>query len=343
MPLPSEQSYREFLRLAFAYLTNPGPVRPNAGLAVNRLYRLYCYYDSNPLVPPKVPLADAQLCQAMIDLITNANTGGINRFIRIQDDNFSVMNQATVLGQYQNWQQNNIALTDRQAIIALTSYLHVYPTATQWPDHNTNQLTRPRGLPRNNDWRIGINVKPRRIATVAQNLLPLMDYREDVDHIKFAAPGMAGKPDSVIIFLRRRRRTYLQFRGFVQNAVNPQHILAKFLPMWNEFAAGLGDAAEPPRRDFSFGTYRCILAYLAFPVHGTEAAALSFPQYLDSVDDMFERFGIPRYIPHEQGRLYIPPVDAALQRRLMAAKALYDGKSFDAYQDSRLDVYNSQL
>lgn len=348
MALSSDQSYQDFLRQAFFHLTNPGPVRPDAGLAVRNLYHLYCYYDSNPMIPAKAPLADNDLYRAMIELLEAANFENKKHIIRVQHTppnqnvTFSIMDQDKALLQYGNLSRSS-DITYQLAITAMKSYLHVYPSDTRRLDQNTNELSRPIGRSGIIDWRIGINVDPISIAAAVLKFLPVVDKYPDIHHIKFAAPAFATKSDSIIFYLRKQPNTYKTIRKAVKQASQNLKIQPKFAPMWNEFAAGLGEAADAPRRDLSFGIYRCILAYLAFPVSRIEAAALSFPQYLDSVDDMFERFGIPRYMPHEQGRLYIPPVDAALQRRFMVAKALYDGKSFDAYQDSKLFVHKSEL
>ena len=346
MPLPSDQSYKDFISSAYTYLTNPGPVRPSDGVAVSKLYRLYSRYDSNPTVAAKVALVGDPLYQAMVAFIGNANIGA-NRIIRVQSDKWRVMDQAKVLKQYQNPPQGSPGAMKRQARKALGSYLHIYPDGTKRKGRKS--VTLPAGRPGvplpdgsrdpnhpPNNWRIGINVEPGSMTAAVAALMDIMDNNADINHIKFSAPGTAGKPDSVIIYMRKRDDSYAGIRTAVQNAVAGLNIQHKFSPMWNEFADGFGEAAEPPKGGSSFGTYRCILAYLAYRRPSSKAATLSPSEYLARVDQIFGIFGIPLFEPHKQGSVIIPPYNRSFHDRFMKARALSKGKAADHYLNDQL-------
>ena len=332
MPRPSDQSYQDFVRAAFSYLVNPGPVPPDAGLAVSELYDCYADYDPDPTVRAKRALTGNRLYGALVDFITNV--GG--RIIRVQNDDWSVLDQPAALVQYRNPPLGGIRALPTQARKALTSYLHVYPTGTQRVALDSNKLIRPANRPTTNNWRIGINVKPRYIARAAQALVGIMDANRHIDHIKFSAPGSARKPDSVIIYMRKRTATYGTIKAAVQTAIPVRYVQPKFSPMWNEFADGFAEAAEAPIHGGSFGTFRCILAYLAYPRRASTAASLSLSDYQKRADETFELFGIPLFEPHKQGRLYRPPFNDPIRKRFMRAYALHKGKAANRYRNRQL-------
>ena len=341
MPIPSDQSYQDFVRSAFSILTNLGPALPNAGVTVSCLYQLYCYYNSNPNIQAKVPLAGTQLYQATFDLLVNSHTDDKYRFIRIQDDDLSVMDQPAALQQYGSLVQNsNVITTNQPAITALTSYLHIYPDGTKWPDRNTNKLKRPNNRGGIINWRFGINVVPNSIAAAVKALMPILDQYPEIDHIKFSAPGRANKLDSVIIYLLKPANTDNTIKQAVQQAITNANVQIQlnFSPMWNEYANGYGEAAEAPTNGYSFGMFRCILAYLAYPRRPSTAATLSLQDYQARVDKTFETFGIPLFAPHEQGQLLAPPYNHPIRIRFMRALALYRNLRANAFQNLQLTV-----
>lgn len=335
MPRPSYQSYQDFVRTAFAYLEDPGPIRPDDALAVSDLYHLYSNYDSRPWIAAKVPLAGVPLYQAMIAFINNANNTDPNRIIRVQSDKWRVLDKAAALIHYNNPPPGGPGLS-AQAQTAMTSYLHVYPTGTQRRSPNSKHLIAPQNHNYVNNWRIGINVVPGSIAAAVLALMPILDANRHIGHIKFSAPGTAGKPDSVIIYLRKRTATYGAIKAAVQQAIPVVNVQAKFSPMWSEFADGFGEAAEPPKNGGSFGTYRCILAYLAYPRSASTAATLSPSDYLARVDQTFGIFGIPLFEPQKQGRLPSPPYNSSIRKRFMRARALHKGKPTNHFHKTKL-------
>ena len=335
MPRPSYQSYQDFVRTAFAYLEDPGPVRLDDALAVHDLYDLYASYDPDPTVPAKVRLVGNPLYQAMIAFINNANNADPNRIIRVQSDDWSIMDKAAALAFYNNPPPGGPALS-AQARTALTSYLHVYPAGTTRRAPGSNHLNRAQNRRGDNNWRIGINVLPGSIAAAVLALMPIMNANRHIDHIKFSAPGTAGKPDSVIIYMRKRTATYDTIKGAVQAAIPIGNVQAIFSPMWNEFAPGFAEAAEPPKNGGSFGTYRCILAYLAYPRHPSTAATLRPSDYLARVDQTFGIFGIPLVEPHKQEPLVEPPYDSSIRKRFMRARALHKGKPTNHFHKTKL-------
>ena len=343
MPIPSDQSYGDFVQLAFYYLINPGPVQPNAGVAVSVLYNLYCHYTPYLNIQAKVPLAGDELYWAMIEILDAAELNNRERIIRVQHKplnqpvTLSVMDQPRAHQQYGTLALNNtITNTYPLAETALTSYLHVYPAGTQRQAPDSNALNYPQDRPVTSNWRIGINVLPGSIAAAVEALMPIMHTYKDIHHIKFSAPGRANKSDSAIIYLRKETATYNTIKGNVQQAMTNVEIQPKFSPMWNEFADGYGEAAEAPTNGFSFGVFRCILAYLAIPRRPSTAATLTLSGYLARVDETFETFGIPLFAPHEQGPLWAPPYNHPIRLRFMRALALYSNLPADTFQNLQL-------
>lgn len=344
MPILSDQSYQEFVQLlAFPYLVNPGPVEPNAGVAVSNLYRGYCYYTPSPNIQAKVALAGNELYMAMIALLDATYSDNKNRIIRVQHTppgrtaTLSVMDRQRASDQYGNLLQHP-TITYPLAETALTSYLHVYPSGTTQVTTGSDNLSRATNRPPTNNWRIGINVVPGSMAAAVEALMPIMYDFEDIDHIKFLAPGRANKSDSVIIFLVKDPDTYDLTKQAVLQAMEEAQveIQPKFSPMWNEFADGYGEAAEAPINGYSFGVFRCILAYLASPRRPSTAAILTQWDYQARVDKTFETFGIPLFAPHEQGQLIVPPYNGLIRKRFMKARALYENLPADAFQNLQL-------
>lgn len=332
MPVSADQSYQDFVKESFDYFLNPVD-HPHvyAGRTIRELYGRYAGYDSDPTLPAKIPLAGNALYTDLDNFITNVGA----RIIRVQRDHWNIMNKAAVQTEYQNRIGGGHAALSNSARRARDTYLHVYPTGTVGvlPKNVTPPPARAGITP---NWRIGINVEPNSIAAAAQALMGLMDAQIDIGHIKFSAPGMAGKPDSVIVYLRKRRQTYATIRAAVQLAVAGLNIQQKFSPIWNEFVPGLGEASEPPKNGGSFGTFRCTLAYLAYPQLRSAARTLSLSEYQDRIDDTFEIFGIPRFHPNEQGPLGSPPYDDVWRRKFMRAFASYKGVYPNEYKNRQL-------
>ncbi len=290
----------------------------------------------DPTIAAKVGLVGNPLYLAMVAFINNATNIDPNRIIRIQSDDHSIMDQVAVLQEYNNPPPGSPAAMNRQARKALSTYLHVYPAGTQRQAPNSNKLIAPANRNYTNNWRIGINVLPGSIAPAVLALMPILDANRHIGHIKFSAPGLAGKPDSVIIYMRKRRATYDTIKGAVQAAIPAANVQATFSPMWNEYEPGFAEAAEPPKYGGGFGTYRCILAYLAYPRQPSTAATLRPSDYLARVDQTFGIFGIPLFEPHKQGPLLEPPYDSHIRKRFMRAYALHKGKSTNRYRKRHL-------
>ncbi|SME91307.1 hypothetical protein SAMN06265365_101392 [Tistlia consotensis] len=322
MTIGSIESFGAFRKAAFDYLTGAGPLNPQANVA--QLYNRYSTYD--PLgLPAKAALVNAPLYQALVAFIDAAGT----RIVRVQSDRWSVLDKATARAAYlQRAAGNNVALSN-QASRARTSYLHVYPTGTTNPSANRVQFAEGRAT--DNDWRIGINVKPADIATAAQRLLPLMDGVSQINHMKFTAPGAAGKPDSVIVYLRRDV-SYPLIRSAVQGALGGIVLQGSFSPMWNEVADGFAEAAEPPEGGGSFGNYRSTLAFLAWDIASDfGSAAPPRGDYYAVLREVFRDFGIPPNAPQEQEPVGTAPGWANLQKLFFQISARVDGQPLDAY------------
>lgn len=344
MPRSSDQSYQDFVQIAFAYFVGlVNPANPNAGRSARALYRRYSRYHPDPLIAPKVPLAGDPLYTALSNLINNVG----NREIRVQSDDWKVMNKAAVRQEYQNRLAGQLNPFTGSAAATQRSYLHVYPTGTvaTLPASVTLPAGRPGAaplgggggpnLPRNN-WRIGINVEPGSMAAAVAALVGIMDNNAEINHIKFAAPGTAGKPDSVIIYMRKSDNTYAGIRAAVQNAVAGLNIQHKFSPMWDEISDGFAEAAEPPKGGSSFGGYRCNLAALAYLDLLASGVGVNINNYLAYTDITFSIFGIPAHSPHRQGPLNDPLYDDQMRRAFMQVLALKERQAANAYQTRQL-------
>ncbi len=344
MPRPSYQSYEDFVRIAFAYFVGlANPAHPNAGRSARALYRRYSSYHPDPLIAPKVPLAGDPLYTALSNLINNIG----NHVVRVQSDDWNLLDNAAVRQEYQSRLGGQLNPLSRSALATQSSYLHVYPTGTvaTAPDSVTLPAGRPGAapigggggpdLPRNN-WRIGINVEPSSMAAAVAALVGIMDNNADINHIKFAAPGTAGKPDSVIIYLRKSDNTYAGIRDAVEAAVAGLNIQHKFSPMWNEIANGFAEAAEPPKGGSSFGGYRCNLAVLAYLELLAAGVNVTINNYLAYMQRTFSIFGIPVQLPHRQGPLDDPLYDNQMRRRFMQVLALKKRRAANRYQNRQL-------
>ncbi len=87
--------------------------------------------------------------------------------------------------------------------------------------------------------------------------------------------------------------------------------------MWNEFVDGYAEAAEPPRGGGSFGTFRCILAYLGYDYLLASGDGSTINNYLAWTDTIFEIFGISQFSPHDQGPLNNPLYDNQMRLEYM--------------------------
>lgn len=345
MPRPSDQSYQDFVQIAFGHFTGLiNPMNPNAGASARALYTLYAGYHPNLQVAPKVPLVGNALYTALDNLINNVG----NRVIRVQSDSLKVMDNAGVRQEYQNRLAGQLNPFTGSADATQWSYLHVYPTGTTGTA-GQRPITLPAGRPGvrlsngqpdpnypPNNWRIGVNVEPNSMAAAVAALMLIMDNNVDINHIKFSAPGTAGKPDSVIVYLRKKGLTYLGIRGLVQAAVGLLNIQHKFSPMWNEFVDGFAEAAEPPIGGGSFGSFRCNLAVLAYYYLLDSGDGLTINNYLAWTDTIFEIFGIPQFSPHDQGPLNDPLYDNQMRLEFMQVLALKKRQAANAYQNRQL-------
>lgn len=344
-PVSSNESYLAFVMEAYTYLKGRLDKPPLMhSKKILQLYNLYCDYDSNKNAGVKVRLKDQDLYKNLLLFFTATGKRPIN----VQSVSWTPLLDISELKKDLQIQIDSKPPPKLPETVSgvLDSYLHVYPIGTEISKYGYVTQTKYR---RAGNWRIGINVKPTSIAMAASRLMDILDNNKVIDHIKFESPDVVGKPDSVIIYLSKggkhgaNKNEYARIRTLIQNAFTPGkndiksiEVLPKFAPMWNEFKPGIAEAAEPPRYGGSFGTYRCILTYLAFPKHKDKAAKLTEDAYLDRVGDVFEIFGIPDDSPHEQGPLTEPPFDKAVQTTFLTAKALYEGKSRTAYQNYKL-------
>jgi len=322
MPIGALQSFGAFRASAFNHLSVAGS--PTVQQSIAQLYDIYSSYD--PLgLPAKQPLQGPALYREMTDFVDNVG----NRFVRVQSDAWSILDKPLARKQYVRKALDDNTVLGQQAQRATRSYLHVYPMGTTNPSGNS--IAYAPGRTTANNWRIGINVKPDDIALAARRLLPVADRFNNINHIKFSAPALATKPDSVIVYLRQAA-DYAVIRGEVVQALQGLSLQGSFSPMWNEITAGLAEAAEPPRRGGSFGTYRCLVTHLAWQYANVLAGRVPpRTDFYEVLGYLFDSFGVPQLSPQSQRQVGGAAGWAELQKLFFQASALYDGRSLQDY------------
>ncbi|HEY9080455.1 hypothetical protein [Magnetovibrio sp.] len=342
-PRTSAASYALFKQRAWAELTQPATAAMNTGQKSTQLYR-NCYTPLLDAVPAKVPLAGRDLLTAMQTLLFNAgltNAGNARR-VHIQGGN-DLTNVERL--EYEAWSDylGHWAITrllccclvsepedlSANAIAGQRGYLHIYAAG---------------GRVENNNWRVAFNIHPVDIPAAVGAVCPILDANADIGHFKVSAPGSASKPDSLIVYMRRRAATYAGIRAALVTALQNLQIQQTFAPMWEEFQLGMAEAAEPPRVTWptaghgisiSFGRFRCLVTAIAFEtalaqVAGGVLGNLTQPQFDARVDLAFPIYGMPIATPHDQNQLALAANNADNQA-FMQAFALYKNRAANTY------------
>ena len=316
-PRTSAASYALFKTCAWNQLSNPA----NAGGTLDQKTTLLynnCYTPSlDPALPPKVALQRRALYLQMNGIFTAI--GGGRQVRRQRNGAWPVLNAGNLAAEYQAWADwewwepisyitcrlipnPQPAALSHNAQRSMGAYLHIYATG---------------GRVENNNWRIAFNILPQNIAAAVAAMCPVLDANADIGHFKVSAPGTVGKPDSLIVYMRRNAGTYAGIRAAVIGAVGGLGMQATFAPMWDEFALGQGEGGEPPRvawtsggvarrGGFSFGKYRCFLTAKAFNdalANAGGLAHLTQVAFNTEVDQVFQNFGLPPANPEDQQQL----------------------------------------
>jgi len=286
----SVQSYDTFKGWALPVL------QANAARSVrtktNALYQL-CYTRSqHPNLPPKTPLRNQDLLCGLLGVCSGVG----NHKVRAQKS--GTMNVGGCAMEYRRaLAEPGIVLSDL-AFGARRDYLHVYAL--------NNRVEA-------NNWRVAANVDPVDIAEAARRQTQVLDQFANAGHFKVTAPGGAGKPDSMIMYMQKDG-AYAATRDAVVGALEGLSIQETFAPMWDELAPGVAVGAEPPKIQnvggSSFGSYRCLLTSMAFdwavqnhvPGHPEN---LTVGDFENAVDAYFNRYGVPVAAPHDQYQLEI--------------------------------------
>lgn len=312
----SQQSYADFVPAAFRQME--WGFTGDAGQDISQLYGLYKTYNPTH-VAPKVPLTDDALDNEMVGLM---GAFGV-RTVSVQGRG-QIPDNADFATFYTNGGGGLSNAEQRLANYARGGYLHVTPT------DGRNVL---------NNWRIGLNIHPENMSRMAGKLMTIMDnYNLDIKKIKFLGPRSVSKPDSAIIYMRRRDATYDQIKADVRTAVveglnetGNDMLQLCFSPLWNEFSPGMAEAAEPPTNGGSFGTYRCIILWLSYFLgRNLVGDGFDLNDFRDSIDVAAAHYGFDENRPHWQDQL-----DAACtqeDKELFArAYALHKGHERDYY------------
>ncbi len=345
VPITAAQSYQAFKTSCWTYLsgfngTAIGALNHQAHMA--HIYQnIYSAYNGhNIVVPAKVALAGNNLYWQMIDILAATNGAAVpapppgvvhpgpvvgydspdplvDNEVRIQTGNHWPRLQGdaakNALITYYYGMIGGVAPVDPgNADRATRRYLHIYP----------NPL-RGALVP---NWRIGFNVPPDEMAEAVRRLIPVMQAQANIGHIKFAAPTMVTKPDSVIVYMRRGAAgaadpAYVTTLAAVRNAVLPPlplpgpnapaplNLVHQFGPIWEEFVEGAAEASEPPRSGGSFGSFRSILAYQAYLLTRKQFCRIrqNAGNYGATTDTLYNHFGIPAAAnPQNQNALAQP-------------------------------------
>lgn len=276
MTISSLDSYRDFVRSAWQYLARPETDRVPLRNVLKVLYNAAAGYNPNGVADKKRLIARdlyaalAAYCRAIQGKRARLQLSGPWR--DVTDD----------LGAYADYYEAVLGSgqpkPNPEAMDLATRYLHVYPAE-----------------PAKNDWRLGLNVEPRSMASAAKALVPLLDKFPDIGHMKFFGPGAAGKANSVIVYLRKTER-YNRLRNAVLDAVKGLAIQPRVGAMWNEIGDGIGEASEPPRA--SFTQYRCLAIYAAFLAYSETAGPHSWSDFKAALNTVLPAFGIDPRAPH---------------------------------------------
>ncbi|MEG3619670.1 hypothetical protein V5T82_14480 [Magnetovibrio sp. PR-2] len=342
-PRTSAASFALFKTCAWNQLSNPANAGGTFRHKAKTLLYDNCYTPSlDPALPPKVALQNRALYLQMQGIFTAVGAG---RQIRRQRNGaWPVLNAANLATEYQAWADwewwetitwltcglvanPQPAALSHNAQRAMGAYLHVYATG---------------GRVENNNWRIAFNILPQNIAAAVAAMCPVLDGNADIGHFKVSAPGTVGKPDSLIVYMRNNPATYAGIRAAILGAVGGLGMQATFAPMWEEFALGQGEGGEPPRvawngganrSSISFGTYRCILAVMAFDTALANAGGLgglTQVAFDGQVDQVFQNYGLAPANPHDQQALNFA-AGQALNDAFMTAYAGYRGVAGNTY------------
>lgn len=336
-PVTSVQSYATFKGWALPVLQTYA--NRSVKTKSDALYK-YCYTRTqHPGLAAKQILNNRDLMMGMLSLAM-----GVNQHKVRAQKNWQTLNVAGCAMEYQRTlQEPGIVLSD-QALNATRDYLHVYPANGRVEDNN---------------WRIAANVWPIDIPEVARRMCQVSDQFANAGHFKVTGPGAAGKPDSIILYMTKDI-AYNATNAAVLAALQDLNIQETFAPMWNELAPGIAVGAEPPKVQGasgpSFGSYRCLLTTMAFNdavanLAGGIAANLTAPQFSQTVDAYFDRYGVPAIAPHDQFQIVIGVAPNPLAPRTsyitqqnwddyLTAYAQSKGKPDDTYTNANAGVEN---
>lgn len=353
LPRTSAASYALFKQRAWNTLSQPVNAALDTGQKSTVLYQ-QCYKPALDAVPAKVPLRDRELIVAMQTLLFNAGltNAGNARVVRIQGGNVLTNNERLEFAAWADY-LNHWAITrclcccllnepedlSADAVASQRAYLHIYAAG---------------GRVENNNWRVGFNILPADIPEAVRLVCPILDANADIGHFKVSAPGTASKPDSLIVYMQNTNATYANIRQALENALGGLRFQETFAPMWNEFALGMAEAAEPPKvswplmggghRSLSFGRFRCLATAVAFETAlandaGGVLGNLTQPQFDNRVDQAFPIYGMPLATPHDQGQLALA-YNNADNLAYMRAFALYKGKAGNYYTNRQAVFQN---
>ncbi len=309
MTVSSHDTFLLFLAKAWhAMSTMPANNSQDIVAMKRACYDVYANYV--PIgVTPKTALADVAGVNGLRAKMTTLVNGCGTRVVAVQQGNWPAMDKTAMLTQYAK-PVTTALNTDAQN--ASKRYLHLYPTGSTYLGRG--RFTPPLGHATASDWRIGINIEPSSIADALVALAPVLDAQNDINHIKFLAPGSAVKCDSVIVYMNKTDN-YTTVKNAVIGAVTGLDIQDCFSIIWEQPVDGIGEAAEPPTG--SFGTYRAAIATLSYYIAWQLFNARpSLDNFLALADAAYGQFGVTFANPHEQGVVTAAIEDQAWIRRL---------------------------
>ncbi len=245
-------------------------------------------------VPAKVPQTGHTLRTSMEAIFTTLG----DRLTAMQHGMWPRVDNTAYLAEYQKPMGQDLG---EDVEVATKKYLHVYPDGTLFGWGGNVRLPDARTSFEGQDWRIGINAMPASMNAVLAAILPIMDAQDCIQHIKFTPPGLTGKPDALIIYMKKGA-DYATVRDGVLGAMDDDGINLQpcFNLLWNELIDGVAEAAEPPRGGYSFGAYRSVIAFLYYFVTLKRYGRVYEDVFELFLDNTYGNFGIPLGNPHEQ-------------------------------------------
>lgn len=285
------ESFKDWSKLAFDRLADSNVSLLSNVKQLMEIYQLAAQYNPSN-VTAKTALEGISLYNAMAEFVWPMKgyrvIGQMNappeKWPNISND---IGTFAQYYGEYAGFLRFGSLLNKpdapKYADVLTANYLHVFE---------------PDALRLKGGMRIAVNVQPAGMAAATASLVPLLD-RKDIYEIKFLAPGLASKADSVVVYAVRDA-VIEELCEAVLKAAEDLPVQKRVGAGYEEIADGIGVAGEPPVS--SFTQYRCIVFKLAYDSYVFKNGEMAFDKFWLFFKDYMSVFGIDPDNPHLQGK-----------------------------------------